>query len=536
MILKKPYAFFIKNFKLLHFILVFFMTYLIYRTNKLLNFLYNYIASSQLVTGQDYASEMFNIYMFIFPFLIMLISIIILSVMYLKKKPIFFYVVTIAIYLALIIIYNASLSSIGTLQFEIIDSRTIRLVRDFIFMIFILQCFSIVITFIRATGFDIKKFNFGQDLQALEITVEDNEEFEVDVTVDTNQIRRGFRKQLRFARYIYIENKFLINITFLILVSITCFVIYLNMGVYSRTYRQGDTFSTTDFIMSVNRSYVTNKDYKIKKLTKDKVLVVLELSLKSIGINKTKLRTADAELIINNQVFYHTNKYRASLIDLGHTYEDAPIPKEFSKEILVYEIPDSLINENMMFKYIDKIDIVDNKLTPKYISIKLDYINLDKVNKPINLEIGKEYFFNNDVLNKSTLKIDEFSVAKEFKADYDFCISKTECIKSIEFIKPNVNTNYNKTLLKISGQLIKDEETNMYGLHNLYNLIDYFGNIKYEIDGKEKKQTIGFNQIKTLKLQKNNIYYIEMMEEVKKANKITLELKIRNNIYTYQIK
>lgn len=536
MILKKPYAFFIKNFRLMHFILVILMTYLIYRTNQLMNFFYQYISSTQISVSQEAAAKLFNIYMFVLPFVIILGSIIILSVMYIKKKPMLFYVITIVIYLVLIIIYNVSYSTVGTLQYEVVDSRTIRLIRDFTFMVFVLQCISIVITFIRATGFDIKKFNFGQDLQALEITAEDNEEFEVEVAVDTNQIRRGFRKQFRFARYIYIENRFLINITFLILISIISFVIYLNMGVYSKVYQQGDTFYTTNFLMSVSKSYVTNKDYKIKKLTKDKVLVILELNLSSLGIEKTKLKTANAELIINDQVFYHTNKYRSNLIDLGHTYEDAPIPTETSRELLVYEIPESLVNEEMMFHYIDTIDIIKNKLTPKYISIKLKYVNLDEVNKPINLEVGKKYTFNDDVLNRSALKIDGFEIAKEFKVDYDFCLSKDECIKSAEFIKPNVNTNYNKVLLKISGVLTKDEKTNMRGLYNLYNLINYFGDIKYEVNGQVKKQVIGFNEIKPQKIKNNNVYYIEMKEEVEKANKITLELNIRNNIYVYQIK
>ncbi len=535
MILKKPYAFLIKNFKLLHFILLFFMTYLVYQTNRILNFFYEYLASSQLVSGRDFAGELFNIYMFIVPFLIIIFSIVILSVMYIKKKPMLFYVVNIVIYISLLVIYTASYSTIGSLRFEIVDSRTLRLIRDFLFIAFLLQIFSIIITFVRATGFDIKKFDFGQDLQELEITVEDNEEFEFAVSVDTNKIKRGFRRNFRFSRYVYVENRFLINIVSLIVISIVCFITYLNLGIYNKMYNQGVTFSTTQFIMKVNNSYLTNKDYKLKQLTENNYLVIVELELRSQVYDKVKLKTANAELIVDDKVFYHTNKYRSMLFDLGYTYEDTIIPKEFSKMLLVYEVPKELIKKEMIFKFIDKVDVDYNKLTPKYISIKLKPIDLDQNKKTIVLELGNGIVFNNEVLHKSTLKIDKFEIAKEFKIDYNFCVKTDDCFKSVEFIKPNINTNYDKTLLKIVGELNKDENTNVSGLHNLYNLIEHFGTITYEIDGTVKTQKIGFNEIRPQKVKPTNTYYIEMVGEIEKASKVTLEIKARNRTYRYAL-
>ena len=90
MILRKPYAFFIKHFKLIHIILTILIAYLIYRTGLLLSFFNEYISTGKSVIDQDLTGNLFNLYMFIVPFLIILASIIILSVMVLKQNQFYF--------------------------------------------------------------------------------------------------------------------------------------------------------------------------------------------------------------------------------------------------------------------------------------------------------------------------------------------------------------------------------------------------------------------------------------------------------------
>ena len=44
------------------------------------------------------------------------------------------------------------------------------------------------------------------------LAVEDNEEFEVDVEVDTDRFKRDLKRRWRHMKYVYVENKLLINI------------------------------------------------------------------------------------------------------------------------------------------------------------------------------------------------------------------------------------------------------------------------------------------------------------------------------------
>ena len=60
MILRKPYALLIKNFKLIHIILSLMMIYLFYKTNAILSFLGEYIGSSQIKISSDVLYSLFD--------------------------------------------------------------------------------------------------------------------------------------------------------------------------------------------------------------------------------------------------------------------------------------------------------------------------------------------------------------------------------------------------------------------------------------------------------------------------------------------
>ncbi|HHW69283.1 MAG TPA: hypothetical protein GX747_03000, partial [Tenericutes bacterium] len=106
MILRKPYAFLIKKFRLLHLIVSGLLVYLIYRLNMLLQIVNEYMKDITVVNNKDLINEYFNIYMFIIPFAIIIFSTILYSIMYLKKKPKLFYAISIITSIAMLIIFN----------------------------------------------------------------------------------------------------------------------------------------------------------------------------------------------------------------------------------------------------------------------------------------------------------------------------------------------------------------------------------------------------------------------------------------------
>ena len=91
MVLRKPYAFFIKMFKPIHILLAIIVAYLIYLENRILLFFNTYIYSSNNVLGQNIKDKFGSSLLYLLPTIIIIFSLIILGIMFRKKKPIVFY-------------------------------------------------------------------------------------------------------------------------------------------------------------------------------------------------------------------------------------------------------------------------------------------------------------------------------------------------------------------------------------------------------------------------------------------------------------
>lgn len=532
MILKKPYAFLIKRFKLIHIVLLLLMSYLLYCTNIILNFFQQYIGSNQLMTGKDFTGELFNIWMFALPFIIGTILLILLGVMYYKKKPLLFYIYNILLMIAVLVFYNIGYDTIQTLETKVLELRTLRLIRDLFAIIILFQGLGVLLTFIRATGFDIKKFNFGEDLEALEITENDNEEFELDVNIETNVLKRGINRNIRFSRYIYTENKFIINIVILILFSTICFIIYSNLTIYNKFHNENELFLASDYTMSVTKSYLITEDYRGNKIT-DNYLLILDLNIRANYSNESIFNTAKAELKINNNIYYPIDKMRSNLIDIGTVYEHTNINrKDFEHILLVYEIPKKLGKEKMILTYIDDISTSRKGLNPKYIKIKLNPYELDKENKIIPTNLNEIREINSKIFKTTNIYFTSFEINERFKLNYKYCI-KTNCYDSIEYLNPLLNTNYDKALLKIEGTL--NLESNNKNIYDLYTFIKSFGKIKYEINGITKYYS-NMNRIIPSKVDLENTLYLEIPKEIISSNKIDFLIDIRDEIYEFSIK
>ena len=246
MILRKPYALLIKNFRLIHIILSLMMIYLFYKTNAILSFLGEYIGSSQIKISSDVLNSLFDPIFIVLVAFIILFTLIIMSLMAFKKKPVKLYIYNIIVYIFSTIVYIAAFKTMEKLQFGLLDVKTLKLIQDFILTTLIFQMTTILITIVRATGFNIKSFNFEEDLEKLEIDEADNEEFEVNIDVDTDKLLRKIKKKIRYMRYIYIENMLFINILAIIFVSCFLLFIYFNTDVYSKTYSKNESFKTVD--------------------------------------------------------------------------------------------------------------------------------------------------------------------------------------------------------------------------------------------------------------------------------------------------
>lgn len=526
MILRKPFAFFIKHFKFIHLILAICAIYLITKTNEILSFYLEYMDIMSISSGTSISTDLFNILLWISTIVIILGSVLIAFLMKLKKKPIRFYVINIIVYIALIFIYIFAHSTVRSLEIGLVDVRTLKMIQDFLVIAMILQVPSAISLVIRALGFDIKKFDFERDLEELEITSEDNEEIEVNLEFDFDKFKRNVRKQIRHFKYVYFENKTIINVIFTISLVIIGIIVYLNIGVYNRAYHENQRFNVTNYQIMVNDSYKVRTDYNGNIVDDKASFIVISLKLRSNYLDKTKFETARIALEINKHLFYPQKDYKTEFSDLGTLYTNQNITKDDNNYIIAFEIPKNYQNKKMKLKYFDYND--------KEVTINIKP-NSFKNPKLYNYNLGDTIKLDDSILKNTTIKLSSFEVNDYFKNDYKLCIDNN-CIDSYEYLVPTYTGNEDKALIKITGNINWDENKKISEIDNLYKFIEIYGKVSYILNGEEKDVNINLKEVKPNKASDDNTYYIEVNKEVKDASKIYLTFVVRDKEYKYVVK
>lgn len=533
MILRKPYAFFIKNFRLMHLIMTVILGYLMFRTYDILDFFNKYLSSNTSFIGRELTDPLFNIFMFIGPVIMIITSTIVMVVLNQKKKPYKFYIINIAVSIFVIAFYYYNLDTVSQLEVRELDIRLIRGIRDFVFALLVTQIGSVLITFARASGFDVKKFDFKKDLQALEIKEDDREEFEVNINVDFNKITRKFRRLIRYSKYIYKENVFICNVVILMVVAIFGTIYLIDKNVYNKTYSNHEFFDTPNYKMRVLDVYSTTTDNKGTRITKENMsLVIVKLEVRRKFKKEITLNTAETALKLGSKRYYPTDEYRDKIDDLGTPYFKQIVSDSFTKYMLVYEVPTKNLNRKMEFNYVKTVATA--KLEPNIIHITIAPIDLDKDKEVAIVKLEEENKLNDSLYKDTILNIKSYEISDTFINDYKFCHNKI-CYNSKEFIKPILNTNFDKTLLKLDLNYVYDNNSDMVS-NNFKKLVDNYLTLEYKVNDNSYTQAIGLNVLQNNKTSNNNIYYLEVNKQVKESNELKLVFKIRNKTYKYLIR
>ncbi|MCI8446515.1 MAG: hypothetical protein HFH31_03360, partial [Bacilli bacterium] len=480
MIIRKPYAVLIKHFRLIHSALLAMMIYLIYRTSKITQFFLEYFSDEMGVIGKELTDGLFNDWMYFLTFVVILGLVAVLILMITKQKPVKYYIGAIISYIALLVILNMDHSVIASMESELLSARTVRAMSDVTWLLLGIQSLMIILTFIRATGFDIKQLDFEKDLQELKITEEDREEVEVGLDVDSGKIQRQIRKQIRHMKYVYLENKLLCNVLIVVAILLTGYFIYDKSGMNEKIYKQNQFFQTASFVMNVEDSYITNTNYKLEKLNDQKTLLVLRLKVRTIYDREVSMDTARLEVTIKDHKYYPTESHTSDISDFGTSYRGEKIGKEEQFYVLCYEIPSNYINEPMLFQYVQSVSGIKNKLEITYQKVKLSPINLGTTPNRKKYKLTEKVDMSGSILGDTKFVIQSYEIKPEFKFTYNFCPANNECHQSVEYIKPNILTNDNKVLLRLNG-LVQSESAYLDKKHhNLFQFINQYGMFRYK--------------------------------------------------------
>lgn len=507
MILKKPYAFLIKNFKLIHAILTLLYVYLAFFVSGMLNFYNSFISDSAgKINAMNYVSNL--------PYFVIILSIIICAILFIlmnyKKKPKFLYGVLIAFYVVVFVIIFMASNGLVTIYGSLLETKTVLLYRDLLRIILIFQYGSIVLTTIRAIGFDIKKFNFSEDLNELNIDVTDDEEVELVMGVDNHKLTQKINRKVRELKYYFEENKIFASIMIGIFCLLILSTITIDKKVVNKEYGQNETFSSDEFNMSILDSYVTNLSYDGREVKNNGKFLIIRLYIQP-KVSNPVLNTAHMVLNIGNNQYSITQKYYSYFKDLGIGYNKDQVIKSDKIYLLVYDISGEEIKDDMIISYTG---------STRKIRVKLSYVNLDENIETKEIKIPNGLDFTGTILSGSTYQINSYEIKNKFTYNYTYSINDKEYEGKKYITSPN-----NMVMYLDLNSSFNISTTN-------FDFINDYGKVKYIVDDMEYT-----SQVLNDKTPGNiSGIYLEVDKDIEKASKIWLELNIRNITYKYILK
>ena len=534
MIFKRPYAFLIKYFKIIHFILALLFIYIGYKSYNIMVFFNDYISN-------NYSGNFYNNYYmeYISPivmlclYIIIILLAIILWLLIFKKKPTKSYITSIIYYSIIIINFMIIKNIMINMETNVITAEISRIYRDMSLILLIPQIFFIILFIVRALGLNIDKFQFEKDIKELEISTEDNEEIELTFKNDGVKLKRVIRRYFREFKYYLLENKLIVSIIgVILLISIVFLIINLFPEKTDDSYKQGKSFYYNGITYTIKDSIITNLNYNGDIITKDKYYVVLLLNIINKNESDQKIDFNNFRLLVNNNAIYPILDKGLNFVDYAKDYNGLIIKANNSFDYsLVFEINKEEISNNYQVKFMAGSTIVNKKRVGKYNNITITPSLIDKLILVNTYNLKDEVKLINSNLGNTTIKINGFEVTKKYVYDYESCY-KDKCntykgIVDLDYLKNN------KRLLILDYEYELDNSVPFINTSKTINgFMNYFAKIKYK-----KNDEYFYSKVKDVTPNNiNNKVVLEVTSDILTSDEIYLSIIIRNKEFLINLK
>jgi len=517
MILRKPYAFLIKNFKKINLLLLILVIFILWRNFSLYGFIRDYIETGVYNVQIDSISNYINLYLYTGLGAMVVISSILGYLLKYKDKPYISYLVILIIYLIEVILfayihYYFTISI--TSEFNLANAMMLR---DISFIMTIPHYPILFLLLIRAIGIDLKRFGFGEDREFINVGEEDREEVEVEITFNKDRWIRQFKNKCRMLKYFFLEHRLPIIVVFLLVLSLGSYNIYHYVFVENKVYTIGESFKSGNFVIGLNNTYITNKDYIGNIITKDKYYFLLEITLENTTTENQKLNMDDFYLYVDNDYYIPTERFNKHFVDMGtiYTKEKEIKPGKVEKVILVYEITPPSEDTNFLLTYQnvnygEKVKRIKVQVRDISSFVEKDRKQLtETLEVPLNLE------------KKWSFRIPSYQITDSINYRYEACNTYT-----CPIYEGTLTSNTGKSILYL--KLNYDDGSRK----DFLSFLETYGKIRYQINGTTYETKINYQ----ITNYRGDHAYIELPEIVKNAEKIELCFTVRTYQYFYTLK
>lgn len=538
MIVKKPYAFLIKNFRIIHAILFLLLLYIAFKTVDIYSFFNEYATTSYYINSADLATSYINYLLFGSLLISLLLSALIFYILKIKNKPNKFYIILSSYYVVIFLLFLSLFSTFQGLQTSTMDVEEVRLVRDITLLISLPQIVFIFMVLGRSLGFNIRQFDFKRDLEDLEIDVSDYEEVEITLGKNNYKYFRNIRKFIRYTKYFILENKFFVTLISSVIVLALSLTIFLTIKVYSVEYSQNQELLASTLWYTAKDAYITEYDLTGSKILDGKYYILINVKIDNKYDNTMVLSRETFRLKVGSELLFPKFSYVNEFIDVGEVYNPTEIRQGETKNfVVVFEVSKKQLKKEytLKIKNADKLGFGQITTAYKDVVIKPEY--LYNQNENVNYVLPNEISFDKTILGETKLKVTSYEIGSTIKDKYKYCkesckdnCSEDDCYNGTYVVRPSATGKGELSVLKIVGSIEVDENKyiNKF-LSKPSDLYKYYATIHYRYQGEVKNV---IPKVITTDYGVDTNSYLEVPREVEEANRIYIILTIRGMKYT----
>lgn len=515
MIIRKPYAFLIKNFKKIHIALLLISLFILYKLIDISGFVNDFIKLGVYDSYRNPITAHITFFLNIAIILEVAGTVALVFLLRYKKKPWKLYLVPFIEYFALLFVLGMIKGFFVGFKYDV-KTEDLRLARDLLMIFQFFQLPAIFVYVMRILGLDIKKFNFNSDKEFFELSEKDRDEIEISLDIDKNSFIRAYKRLFRNIGYVYTEHKLICRTIIGIIVFIFTFNTFKFIFVTNRIYSEGQKYSVDGFTYVINKSYFSGKDNLGNEISSKSNFVIVEVSaLNNWSTRKIKLENFHLK---NGRNDYITTgqTYDSDFKDLGKTYQSVKELRkgDSDKFIIIFKVDKKLKKNRFVLYYQEKNGHL------RKIKLKPTDINSNGKTKVINF--GEPFVFGFDKVNEN-ITFDDVEYLDNEGYRYSICSIDVCYDRNDSYEAPQ-----DYKIMKLNFSSIDFEAKDMVDFSKLYGKIEY-------IDSENIKQVIDFDYPFVRMISGKTLYTLVPVD-VAESKSVNFVYSIRNDKYIYKIK
>ena len=380
MIIRKPFKFLIRHFKIINLILFILIGFVTYKCYRLLVLFKDFVTNNYIMRESNLVSRYIGFLLPLSLFIIIVISIVIYILFKSKDKDNKTYLALIIFYGVLFFLSYQTKAILDVYEFDVVETSAALMYRDLSRFIFYPNFIFLILVFLNFIGFDLRTFTFTNLQDDIDIAMEDDAEFE--------------------------KNKLVFEIIGAI-VGVVIFFIGLSLILQAnKSVRVSQSFNHSNFNIAVKDSIITNIDYAGNIIRDGYYYLAVLVEVTNKSDTNQVLDTDNFWLDINGTIHYPILDRSGKFLDLGEPYFNEPIkPNTTHRYVLAYELSRGNIKSKYTIKILDTINYNDGVADPKYKKITIKPKMYNNINNNSSGDINSKISFKDTKLLDSSLKI-----------------------------------------------------------------------------------------------------------------------------------